>query len=287
MAPKLYIITGQTGTGKTALALQLAQQVNGVLISADARQVYQHLDIITGKDLGDAPFRLVETHEDFRIGYYQVNAIVLWLYDIVSPKSYFSAYDWVQCCSRALKYIVDSGKTPIIVGGTYFYIDTLLFGLTEGGNPRWDLRKKLGPLSVYELRQRAEEVDKKGFYALNHSDQYNPRRLIRFIEKYQDHISQSETATNGIAADYDYTCFGLKFPSSEVAHAILSQRVDERLNQGAVNEAETLIHMGYTKEDPGLNTIGYKQLFMYLSGAVSLDEARTEWITNMPVGSLR
>ncbi|MFA6005592.1 MAG: tRNA (adenosine(37)-N6)-dimethylallyltransferase MiaA [Patescibacteria group bacterium] len=278
MAQKLFIITGQTGTGKTKLAEQLAQQINGDLVSADARQAYQYLDIVTGKDISDSSFCLQEKNGDISLGYYQAGPTKVWLYDMVNPKKYLSAYDWAVACQKVLGSIISSGKTPIIIGGTYFYINTVLYGLSAGGNPQWDERKKLEMLSVYELRKKAEELAHEDFRALNNSDQYNPRRLVRFIEKHTDN-TMGGAGFVGIAAEYDCTTIALKFPSTEYTRKALSQRVDERLKSGAIDEAETLLHMGYTPGDPGLNTIGYKQIFAYLAGEKRYDEMRDEWIT--------
>lgn len=278
MKQHLYVITGQTGTGKTKLALELAKKINGVLISADARQVYKHLDVITGKDIENSTFHLEKTYNDYSIGFYSMKGIPVWLYDVVDPKTYFSAYDWAQCAKQVLR-IIGSDKTPILIGGSYFYLEALLFGFTEGGEPQWDARKKLEKQSVYELRQQAKEIDATAFKILNNSDQFNPRRLIRFIEKRSLGSSTSMQTTEGIISDYITTFVGLQFESADKARAILEKRVDKRLKNGAVGEVETLLAMRYSTNDPGLNTIGYKQLLRYLLGSTTLADARADWIT--------
>lgn len=278
MKNNLYIITGQTGTGKTQLALNLAGKIGGDLISADARQAYKHLDVITGKDMGSGQFRSVEELGDYSIGYYDIQGIKVWLYDIVDPKCYFSAFDWAQCAKRTLELISESGRTPILAGGTYFYLETLLFGLTEGTEPQWSMRKELEKKSVYELRKEAKDIHPEDFTAMNSSDQYNPRRLIRFIEK---HRSGSGSMRNfqGVVSDYSAKYAGLVFSSPETAREVLTTRVDKRLSSGAVAEVETLLAMRYSRIDPGLNTIGYKQILSHLAGTATLAQAREEWIT--------
>src|SRR4051812_32097350 len=107
MTPKIVIITGQTATGKTSYALDLAQKIDGELINADSRQIYKYLNIITGKDLPQSKFVKQKKLHDFTIGFYKYKLnpyplnppsyINLWLYDIVDPKQYFSSFDYQTC----------------------------------------------------------------------------------------------------------------------------------------------------------------------------------------------
>src|SRR3990167_6056165 len=123
---KLVVITGQTATGKTKLALECAEKYNGELVNCDSRQIYKYLDIITGKDK-------------------QLLAKVkVWLYDVVKPDEYFSSFDFVKLALPIIKKILSEGKTPIIVGGTYMYIKHLLYKVeTDNIPPDWRLRKEL------------------------------------------------------------------------------------------------------------------------------------------------
>src|SRR3989338_8760356 len=92
----LFLITGQTATGKTSYALKLAQEHNGELINCDSRQIYKHLDIITGKDLTNKTFHSVHKIDTFDIGYYELPTKI-WLYDVVDPKDPFSSFDYQRC----------------------------------------------------------------------------------------------------------------------------------------------------------------------------------------------
>jgi tRNA dimethylallyltransferase len=161
--PKILVILGQTAVGKSNLAVRLAKKFNGEIISADSRQVYKGLDIGTGKitkkEMGDVPHFLL---------------------DVVSPKRKFSVSQYKKLADKAIKHILGKHKTPIIVGGTGFYIQAIVDNLVlPEVKPDLKLRKKLEKKSTEELvkilkkldSERAREIDTK-----------NPRRLIRAIE---------------------------------------------------------------------------------------------------------
>ena len=132
---KIIIITGQTATGKTKLATEYAQKYNGELINADSRQVYKYLDVVSGKDLDI------------------INRIPIHLYDVCDPKQPFSSHEWVELAKQTITDLINHGKTPIIIGGTYFYISHLLYDIeTTGVKPDWKLRKKLNQKPVTELQ---------------------------------------------------------------------------------------------------------------------------------------
>src|SRR3989339_461238 len=155
----MIVIVGQTATGKTKLALELAEKHNGELINFDSRQVYKYLDIITGKDLP---------------------AEKVWLYDVVTPDQYFSSFDFVKLVSPIIKDIESREKTPILVGGTYLYLKHLLYGFNDNNiPPNFKLRKKLNDKSVKELQDILKKLSLQSFNRLNNSDVNNPRRLIR------------------------------------------------------------------------------------------------------------
>ena len=127
----IIAIVGQTATGKTKLALELAKKHNGELINFDSRQIYKYLDIITGKDKDVLTMK-------------QWNNITIWLYDIVTPNQYFSSFDFVKLVTPIIEDIKKRGKTPILVGGTYLYLKHLLYGIDDNNSPpNFELRKKL------------------------------------------------------------------------------------------------------------------------------------------------
>jgi tRNA dimethylallyltransferase len=259
----IIIITGQTATGKTKLALQFALQTNGVLINCDSRQVYKHLDIITGKDIKN-----------------------IYLIDIVDPKKYFSSFDYVQKATPFIQTLLSKDKTPIIVGGTYLYLCHLLYGIeTDSIKPNWNLRKQLEKKSVKELQKELCTSNIRIFEAMNQSDQNNPRRLIRKIEIAQNNLElgiknyEFKKRTKSLFQINKIKFIGLKHKNREELVDRIQKRVQKRLRQGAIQEVQNLLKKGYFETDPGMQTIGYKQIIQFLKGTVSKEQAIQEWIT--------
>lgn len=276
--PKLIVITGTTATGKTKRALKLAKALNGEVLSADSRQVYKQLDVITGKDFQEKNWCKLESLHNFDIGYYTINSVPVWLYDVLDPKQHFSAYDWCECAQVVLRRLKKQNKVPIIVGGSYFYIQSLLYGLNASGTGAdWPRRGTLSLLSIDELRTKLQALDQAVFLNLNHSDQNNKHRLIRWIEKFETKTRSRTPATN-LAVVYTLSLIGLRYGDKAKLRQAIAQRINQRLKQGALAEVELLLRMGYNQGDPGLQTLGYKQLLGHFLGELSLAEAEELWL---------
>ncbi len=295
---KVVIITGQTATGKTKLALQKAREENGELINCDSRQVYKKLDIITGKDLTNHNFLSVKKENNFDIGYYELetinsNPVKIWLYDIVDPKKYFSSFDFQILAIPLISKIINRGKTPIIVGGTYFYLQHLLYGIeTYNVTADWKLRDELNCKSVVELQKQLIKINKPLFDSLNNSDRNNPQRLIRKIEICR-HSGKRSTSRidSGVGVHHDAPLqlstklrtniqieyLGLRFKNKDFMHTAIKKRVEERLKNGAIEEVENLLKDDYTENDPGLKTIGYQQIIKYIQRKITKEQAIEEW----------
>ncbi len=258
---KILVITGQTATGKTKLALEYARKQKGELINADASQIYKFLDIVTGKDLD------------------LIGQIPIHLLSIIDPKENFSSYDWTKIASEKIKEITKRGKLPIIVGGTYFYIAHLLYGIqTEGIGPNWKLRKKLAKMTIEELQKTLKDLSVQMFKQLNISDRNNPRRLIRRIEitKAKQKINEN---TNFLRKKLRIEFIGLRFKTKEKLAAAIKKRVEERLKMGAIEEVKELLNKGYDVTDPGLKANATFEIAQYLRGEISLEELKHKWIT--------
>ena len=293
---KIIIITGQTATGKTEQALALAAHENGELLNCDSRQIYIHLDLISGKDLVEHNFQKKTQKGFFSIGYYTYqicqdnthSIIPLWLYDIITPKDFFSSFDYQNCALDLIKNIIERGKTPIIVGGTYFYLYHLLYTVnSENIKPDWKLREKLGAMSLVELQEELKYLHAELFSQLNESEQQNPQRLIRKIEivisnkdyvqkKLQDSITLPEKL-NMTDIEIEYT--GLRFKNREIEYNSIQARVDKRMKEGAVEEVEKILSLGFTENDPGMKTIGYQQMIQYLKGSLTKTQMLEQWVT--------
>lgn len=280
----MYIITGQTATGKTSYALKLAKELDGELMNADSRQLYKNLDIITGKDLDitDGPFVSHKKLHSYDVGYYPLKmGSKLWLYDILSPVQSFSAFEYVQLATLVIEDIEKRGKTPIIVGGTFFYIHQLIYGTSEFQiKPDQKLRTDLGEKSVQELQEILKSTNHDLFYSLNNSEKHNPQRLIRRIEIETHATDTNELPKSQPWHENDFSLVGLAYANKDDLRIRITSRVEERLSQGAVDEVKNLLDKGLRHDDPGMRTIGYAQIIDYLSEKISYESMKKAWITN-------
>ena len=268
---KILVITGQTATGKTKLALEYAHKLNGELLNFDSRQIYKFLDIVTGKDLEEIKEYKIPVH----------------LLDLVSPDEPFSSFDFVKRAQQVIEDIWGRKKTPILVGGTYLYLKHLLYGQDIKIPPDEKLRKKLEKKSVTELQETLLHyyIKMKSKPEINNSDWNNPRRLIRKIEILTAlrKLNKGSTSEVGRSRSSDVKfgrlkIIGLRHKTKESLIMAITERVEKRLAQGAMNEVKKILDMGYKKTDPGLQTIGYKQLISCIEGALTLEQAKIEWI---------
>lgn len=258
---KLLIISGPTATGKTSLGFRLAKKFDGEIISADSRQIYRGMDVVTGKELD--------------------KEIKTWIVDVVEPDQEFSVADYYEQVWIVIDNIWRQEKLPIVVGGTGFYIKAVLDGIgTMGVAPDWELRRQLEQLTVEELQQRLQEVDSKRWKTMNESDRRNPRRLIRAIE-VSIHPGGVHSATPGVVLRPRLTpgvnvlWIGLRAPF-DVLYQRIDQRVDERIKMGAVEEARRLAET-YSWDIPSMTGQGYQELRGFIEGNVSLEETIKRW----------
>jgi len=252
---KIIVVTGQTATGKTKLAVEIAKKNEGELVNFDSRQVYKYLDIITGKDLP---------------------ASRIHLYDIVYPNQYFSSFEFVKMALPVLSKIVSRKKTPVLVGGSYFYLKHLLYGFSYSVKPNDSLRKILNHKTVPELKKILVGLNPVFYESMNKSDRLNPRRIIRKIE-----IAKSlKIEKKPYFFPYKPEIIGLRFENKIDLVTAIKKRVKERIDQGALNEVRNILAKGYTLSDPGLKTIGYRELADYIDKKVSFENAVEKWITS-------
>ena len=284
----VVVITGQTATGKTSYALKRAKELSGELINADSRQMYKYLDVITGKDipkntqfypLGDgftSEFAL-DSYRKATVGYYFLDGVKIWAYDLVDPKEHFSSYDYTAVVNFIINNAIDKNSIPIVVGGSYLYLKHLLYGFDVNVSPNWKLRKQLERKSIKQLQNELNKLDVRIPKQLNESDRSNPRRLIRKIEIILNQSKKSNQIKHSAFNISEFT--GFHFASREKLENAIRRRVELRLKHGAIEEVQSLRKKGYSKHDPGLQTIGYQQIIAFLEGNISKSEAIDQWIT--------
>lgn len=255
---KILVICGPTATGKTTLAVKLAKKFNGELISADSRQVYRGMDIITGKD--------------------QPAGTKIHMIDVINPNQDFNVAEYYHLTWQAIYKVWKAGKLPILVGGTGFYIQTVINGIESFGiPPNLQLRKKLAEKSVKTLFSELEMLDPFRVAKMNMSDRKNPYRLVRALEIAHwrlEHLSQKPNQQPG---SLNCLFIGLKAPY-KVLYQRIDGRVDERIEQGAEQEIKNLLKRGYRWDNSALGaTIGYREWKQYFEGKVAREEIIQRW----------
>ncbi|MGA8264550.1 MAG: tRNA (adenosine(37)-N6)-dimethylallyltransferase MiaA [Ignavibacteriaceae bacterium] len=258
MERKIIVIVGLTCSGKTNLGIQLAEKINGEIISADSRQIYKYLDVGTAKPSKDELEKVkhyfiskLEPDEDFNV----------------------SKFEW-----EALKIIeknFENGKQPMVVGGTGLYIKALIDGIFDTVDTDEEYRKELLELKAEfgneYLYNELRNVDPESATSMQPS---NWKRIIRALEVYhltgqRIGVHQKRYKREG---DYNFVQYGLNW-DRKVLYRNIENRVDEMIKSGLVEEAKEIIANGFDKKLNSLNTVGYKEIISYLEGEISLDRA--------------
>ena len=247
----LIVVLGATATGKTKLAVQIANELNGEIISADSRQIYKKMDIGTGKD-----------YNEYSIKNHQIKYHLI---DILEPQYDYSVYQFQKDFKRAFDQIKLNNKVPILCGGTGLYIESVLldYALFKAST-NLKLRQNLEKKSLDELRTIAGEEFLKN---TNDSEINNKRRIIRFIEK----LNQKDQSPKQIIKIKSPLILGTKF-ERDVIRKKISIRLLQRLEEGLIEEVKHLIKDGISYER--LESIGleYKFVSYYLKKQITIDE---------------
>jgi tRNA dimethylallyltransferase len=262
MKHKLLVILGTTSTGKTDVGLDLAKKLNGEIISADSRQVYKYLDIGTGK--------LPGSFENLKMGdgFWEIDGIKIWLYDVVLPKQRFNLYEYILKAVELVGKVKQSGKLPILVGGTGLYIRSLLEGISDfGTDQNRSQRAELESLEIAEVKKRIENLKTGTLEKLNNSELSNKRRLVRLLEKLITPNNPAK-AFPGIAGEFDVLKIGLR-TNRQVLRDRIKKRLLSRIDQGMVNESKKLLEQKILTfqrmEELGLE---YRYLAKFLKGEI-------------------
>lgn len=245
---KLVVIVGPTAVGKTALSLEIAQIFNGEIISGDSMQIYQGLPIgtaqVTPEEMGDIP-------------HYLVNELPL--------ETNYSAYDFKQAAEKSLEKIVQNQHLPILVGGTGLYIQGLLEGYSHGESQGESSTAQEEMLAT-NPEENWEKLAQQAPDLAQTTHPNNQRRVLRALER-----GKSEKAKSAL---YDVFLIGLE-TNRELLYERINQRVDLMVDQGLLAEAKRVYD--FSKQHPNekltvLQAIGYKELFPYFAGEISLEE---------------
>lgn len=272
---KLLVVCGPTSTGKTTLAVKLAREFNGELVSADSRQVYRRVDIGTGKDL---PIGSKIKHPWFsRYGFYEVSGVKVWGYDLVDPKSEFSVGQYLKFARYIIADIQKRKKLPILVGGTGLYIKGVTDGIPTASIPKnSNLRKNLETKNASELYELLASLDALKAGSMNSSDRKNPRRLVRAIEVSQYLVDHKVSFNKQPEDTMDILFIGLTADKSFIDKKI-DTRVKKRIDEGIKTEIEKLLKSGVSWDSQSMLSLGYRQWRDYFEGGVPEQNIIDEW----------
>lgn len=257
----LIIVEGPTASGKTDLAVKIAQRLDGEIVSADSMQVYKYMDIGSAKPTKE-----------------EQGGIRHHMFDVVHPTDNFSLAEYVKMAHDVIQDIHSRGKKVIIAGGTGLYIDCLKDNLVLSGEDEDNsVREKLEAFAeengIEALHARLAKVDEISAAKIHPN---NVKRVIRALEVYEKTgIKMSEQVEESKKGEkiYDYKEYGIMY-DREVLYDRINRRADIMFDMGLVSEVENLVKMGCTRENTSMQGIGYKEVMDYLEGKTSLEETK-------------
>lgn len=258
--PPLIILAGPTAVGKTKLSIALAKAVKGQIISADSMQVYRGMDIGTAKITPE-----------------EMNGVSHHLINVLEPTEDFHVVKFQEMAKAALSEIYAAGDIPILVGGTGFYIQALLYDIDfseqdEDTEYRQQLQQLAKEHGAEYLHQLLAEIDPESAKVIHAN---NIKRVIRALEFHHQTggcISKHNEEQRKKQSPYNYLYFVLNDDRQKLYDRI-DRRIDEMLEQGLVDEVTGLVNQGCTRDMVSMQGLGYKEILDYLDGSCTLEEA--------------
>lgn len=256
--PKVIVICGPTASGKTALSIELAKRIDGEIVSADSMQIYKDMDIGTAKPTKE-----------------EMAGIKHYLIGEVSPTVRYSVAEYKKDALFAIKEILDKGKTPIVVGGTGLYVDSLVYGI-EYDDIEVDLeyRNKLENLAneygLEYLYNEAKKIDPQAMEKISSNDK---KRIFRVLEIYNSTgktKTEQEIESRKKENPYDYYVFAIDMDREKLYERI-NKRVDIMLEQGLVEEVKQVTKK-YKNLPTAIQGLGYKEVIEYLEEKITYEE---------------
>lgn len=259
MKPKVVVIVGPTASGKTALSIELAKRINGEIISSDSMQIYKDMDIGTAK----------VTKEEMQ-------GIKHYLVDFISPDTRYTVSDFKKDSENAIKEIIEKGKTPIIVGGTGLYVNSLIYGI-EYQDMNFDeeyrnelMKRAENSEELQKLWKEAEKIDPESMKIISKNDK---KRIIRVLEIYKatgKTKTEQEILSRKNEVKYNFKVFGISMDREKLYERI-NRRVDVMMQAGLENEVKNLLKK-YNEFPTAMQGLGYKEVVQYFDGILSREE---------------
>lgn len=256
--PKVIVICGPTASGKTSLSIELAKKINGEIVSADSMQIYKDMDVGTAKTTPE-----------------EMQGIKHYLQDFVEPDKRYSVADYKVDAEKAIEEILSKGKTPIVVGGTGLYVDSLIYGI-EYQEIRFDekYRKELEDIALKDgletLYKKAQEIDPEAMKKISCNDK---KRIMRVLEIYKatgKTKTEQEIESRKKEVKYDYKVFAIDW-EREKLYKRINKRVDIMIENGLIEEVENLLKK-YKEFPTAMQGLGYKEVVEYLNEYLTKEE---------------
>ena len=256
----LIVLMGPTASGKTSMAVEICKKYGGEVVTADSMQVYKYMDIGTAKPT-----------------YEEMQGIKHHMIDLVEPTEEYSLAEYVKEAKKVIEDIHSRGKLPVLAGGTGLYIDTLIsdIELSDGDkdeslrNELYEVAKNQGEDKLFEILR---EIDPASCETIHKN---NVKRVIRAIEFFKTTgVKQSDHIKNTVKnSPYDLTKICLSW-DREVLYERINKRVDIMFDMGLEEEVKKIREMGVSPDLTSMQGIGYKEVFPYLDGHLSLEETK-------------
>lgn len=256
--PKVIVICGPTASGKTGLSVKLAQKMDGEIVSCDSMQIYKDMTIGTAK----------VTQEEMQ-------GIPHHLIDFVSPDERYSVAEFQKDAEKAIREIIQRGKTPIVVGGTGLYVDTLVYHIQYPEietdlEYRQELEELIQEQGLETVYQKAKEIDPQAAEKISSNDK---KRIMRILEIYHQTgktKTQLEIESRKEEPPYEYLVYAIGMDREKLYDRI-NQRVDIMLEQGLIEEVQALLKK-YQHFPTAMQGLGYKEVASYLLGNITKEE---------------
>lgn len=257
---KLIILAGPTASGKTSVSIDLAKRLGGEIISADSMQVYKYMDVGTAK-----------------ISVEEMQGVKHHLIDVLDPKEDFNIVKFQNMVKCSIEEIVKNGHIPILVGGTGFYIQSVIYDIDfnnedDNSSVRKKLEEEYDTLGADFMHEKLKKID---IVSAQNIHKNNKKRIIRAIEYFlinNEPISSHNEVQREKKSPYDYRFFVLN-PPRDILYERINKRVDIMVENGLVDEVKKLREMGLSTANISMQGIGYKEIIEYLDGEVSLETA--------------
>ena len=257
--PKVIVIVGPTASGKTSLSIELAKKINGEIVSCDSMQIYKDMNIGSAKPTPD-----------------EMQGIKHYMIDIVTPDERFSVAEYKKQAEMAINEILGKGKTPIVIGGTGLYANSLIYGI-EYNEIKFDeeYREELENIAISrqgleELYNKAKAIDHVAMEKISPNDK---KRILRVLEIYHSTgktKTELEIESRKNEVKYDYRVFAIDI-KRDILYERINKRVDIMIDNGLIDEVKGLLNK-YDKFPTAMQGLGYKEVVEYLNGLTTKEE---------------